>query len=63
MRQQVFIPLVLLFAFLFNAPILSAMDRLTTAFQGIPVIFLYLFGIWAILIGLLYWFTQTRKTR
>ncbi len=41
--------LFLLGAVLFNYPVLSLFNRQTSLF-GIPVLFLYLFGVWAVLI-------------
>lgn len=60
MRQQLLIPLVLFFMALFNAPILSSLAQWVEQWQAIPVVFVYLFLAWALLIGLLYWITTTK---
>ncbi len=47
--------LVVLFLFgmlLFNYPLLALFNRPAEAF-GIPVLYAYIFGVWALLIGLL----------
>ncbi|HEX5804412.1 MAG TPA: hypothetical protein VFY24_15450 [Azospira sp.] len=55
--------LVLIFmigCFLFNYPLLSLFDRARTLF-GMPLVFLYLFAIWAVLIGLMAWVVERRE--
>jgi hypothetical protein len=44
--------LFLVCALLFNYPLLALFDRAATAF-GIPVLYVYMFGAWALLIALL----------
>lgn len=46
------VALFLIGALLFNYPILALFDRATTAF-GIPVLYVYIFCAWGLLIGLL----------
>ncbi len=46
--------LFLLGLVLFFPPVLTVFDRAALLF-GIPVLFLYLFGAWALLIGLIAW--------
>ena len=46
------VALFLIGALLFNYPVLALFDRAATAF-GIPVLYVYVFCAWALLIGLL----------
>ena len=46
------VALFLIGALLFNYPLLALFDRAATAF-GIPVLYVYMFGAWALLIALL----------
>jgi hypothetical protein len=46
------VALFLLGALLFNYPLLALFDRAATAF-GVPVLYVYIFCAWALLIGLL----------
>ena len=46
------VALFLIGALLFNYPVLALFDRTATAF-GIPVLYVYIFCAWALLIGLL----------
>jgi hypothetical protein len=46
------VALFLVGALLFNYPLLALFDRAATAF-GIPVLYVYMFGAWALLIALL----------
>jgi hypothetical protein len=45
------VALFLIGALLFNYPLIALFDRTVTAF-GIPVLYLYVFCAWALLIGL-----------
>ncbi len=47
---------------LFNYPVLSLFDR-TAAFLGMPLVFVYLFALWALLIGLMAWVVEHRGDR
>jgi hypothetical protein len=44
---------------LFNYPVLSLFDRVATLF-GVPLVFLYLFFVWAVLILLMAWVVERR---
>lgn len=50
-REQRLIALFLLGNLLFNYPLLALFNRPDTLF-GIPVLYLYVFGAWAVLIAL-----------
>lgn len=55
--------LVALFALgvaLFNFPLLALFDRAATAF-GIPVLYVYIFSVWAVLIALLALVIERRR--
>lgn len=43
--------------FLFNYPILSLFDRSASLFDA-PLVFVYLFAVWAALIGLMAWVVE-----
>ena len=47
---------------LFNYPVLSLFDR-TAAFLGMPLVFVYLFALWGLLIGLMAWVVEHRGDR
>ncbi|MBI2307399.1 MAG: hypothetical protein HYU78_08860 [Rhodocyclales bacterium] len=52
--------LVLIFmlgSFLFNYPLLSLFDRARTLFDA-PLVFVYLFAVWAALIALMAWVVE-----
>ncbi len=51
-KSQRLVALFLLGVLLFNYPLLALFNRPAEIF-GIPVIYLYIFGAWALLIGLL----------
>ena len=51
-RSQRLVALFLLGAALFNYPLLALFNRAAQA-QGIPLLYAYIFGAWALLIGLL----------
>jgi hypothetical protein len=44
---------------LFNYPVLSLFDRAATLF-GVPLVFAYLFLVWAMLIALMAWVVEHR---
>jgi len=50
-RGQRLVAVFLLGALLFNYPLLSLFNRATYV-AGIPLLYLYIFGAWALLIGL-----------
>ncbi|MBI9084308.1 MAG: hypothetical protein JEZ11_11970 [Desulfobacterales bacterium] len=56
------VALFLLGCVLFNYPILSLVN-VNTLVMGIPLLYLYLFAVWAILIGLVVWITPMEKSR
>lgn len=56
------VALFLLGCVLFNYPILSLVN-VNTLVLGIPLLYLYLFAVWAILIGLAVWITPMEKSR
>ncbi len=43
-----------------NYPLLQLFDR-TATWLGIPVIYLYLFGLWALFIAAIAWILETRS--
>jgi hypothetical protein len=45
---------------LFNYPIISLVNKPGEVF-GIPLLYLYIFGVWALLIGLMAWAIERRK--
>ena len=47
---------------LFNYPVLSLFDRTATLF-GVPLVFAYLFLVWAVLIFLTAWVVERRGER
>ncbi len=51
-KSQRLIALFLLGTLLFNYPLLAVFDRVALAF-GVPVLYVYVFSCWALLIGLL----------
>jgi hypothetical protein len=44
-------------ALLFNYPVLSLFDRPELAF-GFPLLYVYVFAVWAVLIGLIAWIAE-----
>jgi hypothetical protein len=46
--------------FLFNYPVLSLFDR-AHALLGAPLVFVYLFAVWAALIALMAWVVERRE--
>ncbi|MFC5302891.1 hypothetical protein [Azospira restricta] len=46
--------------FLFNYPLLSLFDRARTLFDA-PLVFVYLFAVWAALIALMAWVVERRE--
>lgn len=44
---------------LFNFPLLAVFDT-DTLVAGIPLLWIYLFGAWLLIIGLLAWITRSR---
>ena len=54
--------LFLLGCVLFNYPILSLVN-VTALVLGIPLLYLYLFTVWTMLIGLVVWITPMEKNR
>ncbi len=50
-KSQRLVVVFLLGALLFNYPLLALFNR-TASVAGIPVLYLYIFGAWALLIGL-----------
>ncbi len=50
-KGQRLVAVFLLGALLFNYPLLSLFNR-TAYLAGVPVLYLYIFGAWALLIGL-----------
>jgi hypothetical protein len=59
-KAQAFVALCLLGALLFNYPFLALFNRPALVF-GIPVFYAYLFGVWAALIGLMYWLVERKS--
>jgi hypothetical protein len=51
-KNQRLVAVFLLGVLLFNYPLLALFNRAATVF-GIPVLYAYIFGAWALLIGLL----------
>lgn len=51
-KNQRFVALFLLGVLLFNYPLLALFSRVTQVF-GIPLLYVYIFGAWALFIGLL----------
>ncbi|MBL8520218.1 MAG: hypothetical protein JNK75_06055 [Betaproteobacteria bacterium] len=60
-RTPRLIAVLLLGVALFNFPLLAVFN-VKAVLWGIPVLYLYLFGAWAALIGLVYWVAQRRTT-
>lgn len=46
---------------LFNYPLLSLFDRPQVLFLDAPLVFVYLFVVWALLIALLAWVVERRE--
>ncbi|MEL6611844.1 MAG: hypothetical protein AAFQ53_07100, partial [Bacteroidota bacterium] len=62
MRRQRLIALFVLGALLLNYPLLLLANRAESMF-GVPVLFVYLFVVWAALIGLAAWTVERRRDR
>ncbi len=43
--------------FLYYSPVISLLDR-PQELLGLPVLYLYLFGVWVVLIGLMAWIVE-----
>jgi len=43
--------------FLYYSPVISLLDR-PLDLLGLPVLYLYLFGVWVVLIGLMAWIVE-----
>ena len=43
--------------FLYYSPVISLLDR-PLELLGLPVLYLYLFGVWVVLIGLMAWIVE-----
>lgn len=56
---QRLVAIVLLGCVLFNYPVLSLFSKPGTLF-GIPILYLYLFAVWALLIGVIAWVIERR---
>ncbi len=59
-KSQRFVALCILGALLFNFPLLAVFN-VQASFLGVPVLYLYLFGAWAGLIGLLALVAEARR--
>lgn len=59
---QRLVALFLIGCLLFNYPVLSLFDRLSTLF-GVPLVFAYLFAVWAGLIALMAWVLERHGER
>ena len=57
---QRLVAIVLLGALLFNYPVLSLFSKPGVWF-GIPLLYLYIFAVWAFLIGLTAWAIERRQ--
>ncbi len=58
-KAQRFVAVCLLGALLFNYPFLALFNR-ATLFLGIPVFYVYLFGVWAALIALMAYIVESK---
>lgn len=56
LRQRL-VACTLLAAVLFNAPVLWLVDGGLTVF-GLPLLYVYLFGVWAVFIAVLAWIVE-----
>ena len=59
-RSQRLVALFILGTLLFNYPLLALFDRAAMAF-GIPVLYVYIFSAWSLLIGLLAWVIERSR--
>ena len=59
-RGQRLIALFILGCVLFNYPVLSLFNVATEAF-GVPVLYVYIFTAWALLVGLMALVVETRR--
>ena len=57
---QRLVAIVLLGCVLFNYPVLSLFSKPGALF-GIPLLYLYIFAVWALLIGLTAWLIERRE--
>jgi hypothetical protein len=46
---------------LFNVPLLSLFNRVWQRGASLPLLYLYLFGAWLLLIGAIFWVVQVSK--
>jgi hypothetical protein len=59
-KGQRLIALCMLGCLLFNYPILALFNRAATVF-GIPILYAYIFVVWAVLIALMAWMVEGRE--
>jgi hypothetical protein len=57
---QRLVAVFLLGCVLFNYPLIALFNKPGEVF-GIPLLYFYLFGVWALLIGLMVWAVERRK--
>ncbi|MDO8251538.1 MAG: hypothetical protein Q7T78_17720 [Rhodoferax sp.] len=57
---QRLVAIVLLGCVLFNYPVLALFSKPVSLF-GIPLLYLYIFAVWALLIGLTAWLIERRE--
>ncbi len=62
MKNQRLLALFILGWILFNYPIMSVFDRHADAF-GIPVLYVYLFATWGLVIALLIWIIEYQRNK
>lgn len=60
MKTARLLVICLTFGVLINEPILSIVNR-PLLVLGIPLLYLYLFGVWGLMVGALWW--QVRRNR
>jgi hypothetical protein len=58
-RSQRFVALCMLGMFMFNYPVL-ALFNVSGAVFGVPVLYIYIFVAWAVLIALMAWVAEPR---
>jgi hypothetical protein len=61
MKESRLLMLSVLFMLLLNVPILTIANR-PERVAGIPVLYLYVFGVWAVLIGCIGWLIHRSQT-
>jgi hypothetical protein len=59
-KGQRLIALCMLGCLLFNYPILALFNRAATVL-GIPILYAYIFVVWAVLIALMAWMVEARE--